>query len=116
MTDGDTRTVVEHHLEALQAGDVDAIMSDYAEDAILMLPGSVVRGSDAVRGLMEQACATLFKPGASEFTLQSFEAEGPYAMITWSLRSDVATIPFGTDTFLVEAGAIRMQTGCTRET
>ena|SRR3712207_1888524 len=36
--------VFQHHAEALGAEDIDAIVSDYADDAIFMTPEGVLRG------------------------------------------------------------------------
>lgn len=41
--------VFEHHGEALMAEDLDAIVSDYAEDALFITPAGVKHGKDGVR-------------------------------------------------------------------
>ena len=44
-----TRTpeeVFRHHVQALGAGDLDEIVADYADDAVLITPGGVQRGKD----------------------------------------------------------------------
>src|SRR5450755_78544 len=41
--------VFEHHGEALMAGDLDGIVSDYAEDAVFITPEGVLRGKEGVR-------------------------------------------------------------------
>lgn len=107
----DTRAVVEHHLEALKAGDVEETLRDYTEESILITGGEVARGLAALRAIFEPACQTLFKPGTFTFTLDSLVAEGEYALITWRLRFEGGEITFGTDTFLVRDGKIVMQTG-----
>ncbi|MBM3677586.1 MAG: hypothetical protein FJW96_06850, partial [Actinobacteria bacterium] len=69
--DVDTKAVVEHHLDALQAGDAARTLSDYTDDSVLISGGEVYRGLTALRPLFEGACATLFRPGAHTFTLDS---------------------------------------------
>ena len=47
-----TRTpqeVFQHHGETLVAGDLDGIVSDYSDDAIIITPAGVLRGKDGVR-------------------------------------------------------------------
>ena len=47
-----TRTpqeVFQHHAEVLVAGDIDGIVSDYADDAIFITPSGILRGRDGVR-------------------------------------------------------------------
>ena len=41
---GDPRGIFQHHAEALGAEDIDAIVSDYDDDAIVMTPDGVLRG------------------------------------------------------------------------
>ena len=41
--------VFEHHGQALMAGDLDGIVSDYADDAIFMTPEGVLHGKAGVR-------------------------------------------------------------------
>jgi hypothetical protein len=54
--------VFRHHAEALGAEDIDAIVSDYADDAIFMTPGGVLRGKDGVRAAFEKLTSEV--PGA----------------------------------------------------
>jgi uncharacterized protein (TIGR02246 family) len=106
----DTRAVVEHHLEALKAGDVEATMSDYTEDSVVVAGGAVTSGLDALRSMFAGAFETMFKPGASKFTLDTLDVEGEYALITWKLSFEGGEISFGTDTFHVRDGKIMGQT------
>ena len=41
--------VFQHHAEALGSEDIEAIVSDYADDAIFITPAGVLRGKDEVR-------------------------------------------------------------------
>ena len=41
--------VFAHHAEVLIAGDLEGIVSDYADDAVFITPGGVLRGKDGVR-------------------------------------------------------------------
>jgi ketosteroid isomerase-like protein len=38
-----------HHAEVLIAGDLDGIVSDYADDAVFISPAGVQHGKDGVR-------------------------------------------------------------------
>jgi ketosteroid isomerase-like protein len=47
-----TRTpqeVFEHHGGVLVAGDLEGIVSDYADDAIIITPAGILRGKEGVR-------------------------------------------------------------------
>ena|SRR5437870_5089634 len=107
----DTRAVVEHHLEALEASDLEATLADYSEDSVLITPGSVAKGLAGLRGVFGQAIETMFKPGAFEFTLDSLDVDGEHALITWHMSFEGGEVTFGTDTFHVRDGKIVGHTG-----
>jgi ketosteroid isomerase-like protein len=107
----DTKAVIEHHLDALEAGDLERTLSDYTATSVILSGGVVYRGLDALRPLFAGALDTLFKPGAHTFTLTSLVAEGAYGMIEWKLDFEGGSISYGTDSFHVVDGKIAMQTG-----
>ena len=105
-----TQQVLEHHLRALGAGDLDGILSDYADDAILIRPEGVVKGRQAIRGVFEGALASLFKPGTYEFTRDSLHVADDIAYLVWHANCASADIVFATDTFVIKDGRIAVQT------
>jgi len=107
----DTKAVIEHHLDALQAGDAERTLSDYTDDSVILTSSEVHRGLAALRPLFAGACESLFKPGAHTFTLTSLVVDGPYGLIEWTLSFEGGEITFGTDTFHVVDGKIVFQTG-----
>jgi ketosteroid isomerase-like protein len=107
----DTRAVVEKHLDAVLASDVERTLEDYTEESVLLAAGTVFRGIDALREVFEGAYLTLFKPGTFEFTLDSNIVEGEHSLITWHLRFEGGDVPFGFDSFVVRDGKIIAQTG-----
>src|SRR5262249_9552483 len=55
-----TRTpqeVFQHHVQALGAGDLDEIVTDYTDDAVLITPAGVQRGKDGIRAGFTQLLA-----------------------------------------------------------
>jgi ketosteroid isomerase-like protein len=44
-----SQEVFQHHAEVLIGGDVEGIVSDYADDAVFITPAGVRRGKDGVR-------------------------------------------------------------------
>jgi ketosteroid isomerase-like protein len=40
--------VFQHHAEALGAGDLDAIVDDYSDDAVFITPDGIMRGKDGI--------------------------------------------------------------------
>ena len=96
-----TAEVLEHHMAALAAGDLDAIMSDYAEDAVLISGANTLRGREAITQMFKAVAAN---PPKLQEDVRSVEGEVAY--IAW--HSD--QIAFGTDTFVVRNGQIVCQT------
>ncbi|CCH89568.1 conserved protein of unknown function [Modestobacter italicus] len=105
-----TRTPQEifaHHASALMAGDVDGIVADYAEDAVLITPAGAVRGRDGVRKAFEEILADL--PDASwDVPTQVFEDD--VLFIEWSAVAKDSRVTDGVDTFVFTGDAIRVQT------
>ena len=112
--DASTRTndsrFIEHHLGALGAGNLDAILSDYADESILISPDGALRGRQAIRGFFEGALASLFKPGTYEFTMDTQHVADDVAYIVWHANCASANIAFAADTFLITNGKIAVQT------
>jgi ketosteroid isomerase-like protein len=105
-----TRTppdVFQHHVEALIAGDIEGIVSDYADDAVFITPDGVRRGKEGVREAFQQLLSDL--PDAEwEVPTQIFE--GDLLFIEWRATSESARAEDGIDTFVFRGGLIRAQT------
>ena len=105
-----TRTPQEifaHHASALMVGDVDELVADYAEDAVLITPAEVFRGRDGVRGWVKGMLAAL--PDATwDVPTQVFEDD--VLFIEWSAVAKDSRVTDGVDTFVFAGDAIRVQT------
>ena len=101
MSTDQTRAVVEHHMAALQSGDIDAVMEDYTDESVFIINlGGVFTGTDAIRPFFE---ASGQMPG---FTQTAAHAAGDTYYVTWTADG----IAFGTDTLVVRDGKIAVQT------
>jgi ketosteroid isomerase-like protein len=99
--------IFEHHGAALIAGDIDEIVADYTDDAVLITPRGVLRGKDGVR----KAFTLLLKdlPNAKwEIPTQIFE--GDVLFIEWNAVSEATRAMDGIDTFVFSEEGIRVQT------
>ena len=99
--------VFQHHGEALGAEDVDAIASDYAEDAVLITPAGAVRGRADIRGVFAGLLADL--PRAT-WDIRTTIFEDDVLLLEWGADSDANRIEDGVDTFVFRDGLIRVQT------
>jgi hypothetical protein len=96
-----------HHASALMAGDVEEIVADYAENALLITPVGVFRGRDGVRDAFTRLLGEL--PEATwDVPTQIFEED--VLLIEWSAVAKSSRVTDGVDTFVFSGGAIRVQT------
>ncbi|MCB0212104.1 MAG: methyltransferase domain-containing protein [Anaerolineae bacterium] len=108
LTKSQTEEVLNSHIYAFAQGDVEALLADYAEEAIFLTPEGLLRGKAQIRHLFEQLLAD-FPPGSDvEIAQQIIDDEVAY--VVWSGESERLKIPFATDTLLVRDGKIVIQT------
>jgi ketosteroid isomerase-like protein len=102
-----TQKVFEDHAMALASGDMDKLLADYAEDAIILtLDGSFV-GKEAIRAFFEGTPASF--PNL-QITPVGLAIEGDTLVMYWSADSDTVSIPDGVDTFIIRDDKIQRQT------
>jgi ketosteroid isomerase-like protein len=105
-----TEQVLNHHLQAFGAGDLDGILEDYADNSFLVGPdGTVYEGVSQIRPVFEAFFTEFAKPGSS-FAMGNTAIKNEVAFITWSAETADNVYEFGTDTFLVRDGKITAQT------
>jgi ketosteroid isomerase-like protein len=97
---------LEHHLKALIAQDIDDIVSDYTDDAVLMTPDATVRGKSEIRAFFTHVLKAM--PGfADAIKMSRQEIDGDVAYIVWTAPGFVI---LGTDTVVTRDGKIAVQT------
>ena len=100
MSADETRRVLERHGAAAQVNDLDAIMADYTDDAVLISPRHGVRRGADVRTFFEHPS------DLTGFEVLALFIDDDVAFFTW--RTDA--VPFGSDTFVMRDGKIAVQT------
>ncbi|NPV10063.1 MAG: nuclear transport factor 2 family protein [Anaerolineae bacterium] len=103
-----TKEVFDHHVDALMRGDLTALMTDYADDGVLMTMDAVYTGKEAIRSFFVEALGSL--PNL-RLTGTGEHVSGDVVMCTYCGDCDVATVPAGVDTFIIRDDKIRLQTG-----
>lgn len=93
-------------IEAMQRGDFQAIACSYAEDAVVIFPGTVIRGREAIMRAFADFAGVL--GGAPPVVTSSTEA-GNVLLITYEVHTPRVSIPDGSDTFVIEKGRITSQ-------
>src|ERR1017187_128145 len=105
-----TRTpeeVFAHHAQSLGAGDLDAIVADYADDAFLITPAAVMRGRDGIRAVFTQLLSDV--PDAA-WDLKTQIYEDDVLFLEWPADAAATRVEDGIDTFVFRDGLIRVQT------
>jgi ketosteroid isomerase-like protein len=107
----DTLAVIERHWQALLRGDVPALLADYAEDAVLISGATgVIKGRNAIGEILTLFVSAIIPPAGTTFSLDLTHAEGALGYIVWKAESATHRIAFSSDTFVVSAGRITLQT------
>ena len=104
-----TRTAEEvfaHHGQALGAEDLEDIVADYADDAILVVQKKVYRGKDGARQVFTQLLSDV--PGAHWELETVFVDDVLY--LEWKATGGGRRVDDGIDTFIFEDGLITVQT------
>ena len=111
MTDHESQTatttaVLQRNGAAFASGDLDAILKNYAEDAVVIRPGATYRGHDELREMFRRILNTMstFKPNHSTTTVS-----GKLGLLTWLALSNDGQIAQGIDSFVVENDQIVAQ-------
>ena len=91
----------------LQATTVEAIMRDFAEEAVLITPEGTYRGFDEIGRFYKQFLGGLPEGFFKAFKLNRQEVVGEVVFILWEARPWVL---LATDTFVVRNGKFIYQT------
>ena len=99
--------IFQHHAEVLIAGDLEGIVSDYADDAVFITPAGVLRGKDGVR---EGFTKLLSDVPNAEWDVPTQNFEGDVLFIEWNATAASSRVEDGIDTFVFRDGEIAVQT------
>ncbi len=99
--------VFDHHAHALVTGNLDELVADYADDAVLITPSGVARGKDSIRAAFDKQISGL--PANAVFDVKTRTFAGDVLLLEWVLDSPAERTD-GVDTFVFADGLIRIQT------
>jgi uncharacterized protein (TIGR02246 family) len=106
--------VVEHHWAAFSSHDLEAVLSDYADDAIFIAPNQAVQGKDALRKMFASFFGT--GPAGARPTAEppaydvKITADGEVGYEHWISNPGKPGSLEGTDAFVVRHGKILFHT------
>lgn len=112
--------VVRHHFAAAAARDLDAVVSDYADDAVLITANGVTHGKAAVRAAFQQllrgaqpaarpAGGSAPRPGGGPQIVVSHYTR-TVAWLMWVQNAGAPNEVHGVETYLVRNGRIELET------
>lgn len=105
-----TRTpqeVLAHHGSALAAADLDEIVADYADDAVMISPVGVTHGKVGVREAFRRLLADL--PDAV-WDVKKQTYAGDMLLLEWAADAAESRADDGVDTFVFRDGMIQAMT------
>lgn len=102
-----TKSVIEHHLEAVSKGEIDGLMSDFTDTSTLITPSITVEGLAQIKRFY---AAILGEMKTKKYELLKMEVKSEVAYLTWQGHGNNLSVPMATDTFVVKGGKILCQT------
>ena len=99
--------VFQDHLLAVNSGDMQTILKDYADPAQMLTAQGALKARAGVEAFYTQAFSLL--PGA-QLAVKHRVAGEKCLLVWWSAQSSAGTIDDGIDTFVIEDGVIVLQT------
>ena len=104
-----TKEVFDRHFKTFFANDIDGIMADYADDAILITPRDTRVGAAEIRKGFE-GVFKLFPKDSSTSEITKTIVKNDMAYIIWKIKGPKAELAFATDSFIIQNGKIVRQT------
>lgn len=112
MSDSAVEQLIERHKAAFVAGDVDGLMADYADDAVMVMKGAPpMEGAAAIRATYEMIFAQLFPPADTKVEFEPAIYAGDLVLVPFSATTSAVKTVAGQDSFVVRGGRIVGQFG-----
>ncbi len=103
-----TEEVLRRHVKCFFEGDLEGIVSDYPEDAVLFTPNGPLKGHDPIREFFRGLIKEFGQPGTT-FSMQLQSIDGDWAYSLWSAETADNAYAMATDTHVVRDGKIVAQ-------
>lgn len=93
-----TQAVLNRNGAAFASGDLEAILANYADDAVLVRPGCIYRGHEELRQMFRDVLGNMAGLSSSITSVTVGEGIG---LMTWTATSAAGRVLQGVDTFVV---------------
>ena len=94
------------HLLAVNTGDLEAILKNYADDVVVLTAQGPLEGRTGVEAFFEQAFSLLPQVRVS---VKQVVSSGAALLVWWGAESPAGRVDDGVDTFVFEGGLIKLQ-------
>jgi len=96
--------VVNHHIRAYANKDIEAVLQDYADDAVMVMPNGICAGKRELRKGFEAFLA--MQTPSTKMTMKVASIHGDVVVEDWSLDGGGTSTIKGSDVFVVRHGKI----------
>lgn len=105
----DSENVLLRHLHSFGNNDLEALMSDYTEQSVLITHDKTYNGPEEIKTFFTELM-THFPKEDSNFRLEKLVVNDELGFIVWQASTPSLQVSLGTDTFLIKRGKIYQQT------
>ena len=105
----DSENVLLRHLHSFGNNDLEALMSDYTEQSVLITHDKTYNGRNEIKTFFKELM-THFPKEDSNFKLEKLVVNDELGFIVWQASTPSLQVSLGTDTFLIKGGKIYQQT------
>jgi ketosteroid isomerase-like protein len=109
VTNDSSKSILMRHLASFQDHDLEALMSDYTNDSVLITQAETYKGVGEIGRFFEDLIKD-FPKQRSTFSLDKFIVHNELAYIVWHAKTPSLDIALGSDTFIIKDGKIFQQT------
>ena len=104
-----SRDIIMHHLVSFQDNDLEAVVSDYTSESVLITQDATYTGREQIKVFFADLMLH-FPKQKSRFEMDKVVVNGNLVYIVWHANTPSVDVPLGTDTFIVKGGKINQQT------
>ena len=105
----ETRAFSDARLAAFGSGDIEALIAQYADDAVIVTPDAVLTTAEERRALIT-ATIGLFADPTMKFQMIRVVAEGDLLHYVWTAETDTMDFGTGVETYIIRDGKAVQQT------
>src|SRR3982751_4235312 len=95
-----SRFIIMHHLGSFQDNDLEALVSDYTDESVLITQDATYKGPREIRGFFVTLMIH-FPIRQSSFELDKVVVNDELVYIVWHANTPSLEVSLGTDTFIV---------------